>query len=87
MTLSQAKIKAQRVSNESGSSVLVYKSLLHPLSYDVAFTLPAHAERVGDHINPQTCIECGYRQFTMEDDGEGDGYQWTCASCHSRNIK
>ena len=53
MTLEQAREKAQQIANETGSSVLVYQSQLHPEEYGTEFTLPTFGTRIGERIYPQ----------------------------------
>jgi hypothetical protein len=54
-TLTQAQTRAQEVANRTGSSVLVYRSLLREdeEDYGTAFTLPSFAERIGERIYPE----------------------------------
>jgi len=55
VTYDEAKKKALKIANETGNSILVYKSTL-PVQegeYGVAFTLPAFGERVGDRVYPE----------------------------------
>lgn len=49
--LAAAQQRAQRFANQMRTSVLVYRSLL-TLDYGVEYTLPEHAERVGERIYP-----------------------------------
>ena len=52
MTYTEAKDKAKRVANETGSSVLVYASTVMPRNHGIAFTLPNFSVRIGDRIYP-----------------------------------
>jgi hypothetical protein len=52
MTLENAQRYAQELANRTGSSVLVYKSLLAPDEYGTEFTLPTWGERIGDRVYP-----------------------------------
>jgi len=45
MTYSEAHDKAVSLANESGNSVLIYKSTLPSAQYGVEFTLPRFGER------------------------------------------
>lgn len=58
MTYEAAKKKAFRIANDTGNSVLIYKSTLpngeDTEEYGVAFTLPAFANRVGDRVYPES---------------------------------
>ena len=57
MTYKQAYEKAYRIANETGESVLIYKSTLPngeepDEGFDTAFTLPVFGIRVGDRVYP-----------------------------------
>ena len=52
MTYSEAHDKAVSLANESGNSVLIYKSTLPSAQYGVEFTLPRFGERVGNRVYP-----------------------------------
>jgi hypothetical protein len=56
LSLEAVQASAQRRADATGSSVLVYRSLVsqgtHPV-YGIAYTLPVWGERVGNRIYPQ----------------------------------
>ena len=52
-----AFIKAQKIANETGSSVIVYQSLLRSEEFGVAFTLPTWGVRVSERIEPESVNE------------------------------
>jgi hypothetical protein len=55
--LDHMKRYAQKLANETGSSVLIFRATHLPANalpvYGVAFTLPPFATRIGDRIYPQ----------------------------------
>jgi hypothetical protein len=56
LSLEAVQASAQKRADTTGSSVLVYRSLLAETSkpvYGVAFTLPMWGERVGERIYPR----------------------------------
>jgi hypothetical protein len=56
LTLEAVQASAQRRADATGSSVLVYRSLVADSTrpvYGIAYTLPLWGERIGDRIYPQ----------------------------------
>lgn len=70
LSLEAVQASAQKRADTTGSSVLVYRSLLAETSkpvYGVAFTLPMWGERIGERIYPTPTAYRFYAGPTLAD--------------------